>query len=118
MTLWHGLNVVCHSTSKCLEDQLHFPPPDLSSLGWIGIKTRSTFPLNNIEKNHLFLRDNDRGNACLHVKSLQSCPALWNPMDYSPPGSSFIRFSRQEYWSGIPCPPPDDLPDPGIEPRD
>ena len=25
-------------------------------------------------------------------------------------------FSRQEYWSGLPCPPPGDLPDPGIEP--
>ena len=24
-------------------------------------------------------------------------------------------FSRQEYWSGFPCPPPRDLPDPGIE---
>ena len=27
-----------------------------------------------------------------------------------------IEFSRQEYWSGLPCPPPGDLPDPGIEP--
>ena len=25
------------------------------------------------------------------------------------------RFSRQEYWSGLPCAPPGDLPDPGIE---
>ena len=25
-------------------------------------------------------------------------------------------FSKQEYWSGLPCPPPGDLPDPGIEP--
>ena len=24
---------------------------------------------------------------------------------------------RQEYWSGLPCPPPGDLPNPGIEPR-
>ena len=24
-------------------------------------------------------------------------------------------FSGQEYWSGLPCPPPGDLPDPGIE---
>ena len=24
---------------------------------------------------------------------------------------------RQEYWSGLPCPPPGDLPDPGIEPE-
>ena len=26
-------------------------------------------------------------------------------------------FSRQEYWSGLPFPSPEDLPDPGIEPR-
>ena len=27
------------------------------------------------------------------------------------------RFFRQEYWSGLPCTPPGDLPNPGIEPR-
>ena len=26
-------------------------------------------------------------------------------------------FSGQEYWSGLPCPPPGDLPNPGTEPR-
>ena len=28
-----------------------------------------------------------------------------------------MKFSRQEYWSGLPFPSPGDLPDPGIEPR-
>ena len=28
-----------------------------------------------------------------------------------------MGFSRKEYWSGLPCPPPGDLPNPGIEPR-
>ena len=28
-----------------------------------------------------------------------------------------LGFSRQEYWSGLPCPPPGDLPDLGTEPR-
>ena len=27
-----------------------------------------------------------------------------------------MEFSRQEYWSGFPCPSPGDLPNPGIEP--
>jgi len=27
-----------------------------------------------------------------------------------------IEFSRQEYWSGLPCPPPGDIPNPGIKP--
>ena len=26
-------------------------------------------------------------------------------------------FSRQEHWSGLPCPPPGDLPNPGIDPE-
>ena len=33
------------------------------------------------------------------------------------PGSSAWGFSRQEYWSGLPCPLPGDLPYPGIELR-
>ena len=39
-----------------------------------------------------------------------------NPMDCSPPSSSVHGISRQEYWSGLPFPPPGDLPDPGIKP--
>ena len=27
-----------------------------------------------------------------------------------------MEFTRQEYWSGLPCPPPGDLPDPRIKP--
>ena len=47
---------------------------------------------------------------------VQSCPALCDPMDYNPPGSSVMGFSRQEYWSGLPFPSSGDLPDPGIKP--
>ena len=57
--------------------------------------------------------------AWVHAKSLQSCPTLCNPMDCSPPGSSAhetAHDSRQEYWSRLSCPPPSDLPDPGMEP--
>ena len=42
----------------------------------------------------------------LCVLVTQSCPALCDPMDCSPPGSSAHTFSRQEYWSGLPCPSP------------
>ena len=27
----------------------------------------------------------------------------------------FMEFSRQEYWSGFPFPPPGDLPEPGLK---
>ena len=35
----------------------------------------------------------------------------------SQPGSSVHGIYRQEYWSGLPRPPPGDLPDPGIKPQ-
>ena len=31
--------------------------------------------------------------------------------------SQTMRFSRQGYWNGLPCSPPGDLPDPGMEPE-
>ena len=40
----------------------------------------------------------------------------YDPLDCSPQGSSGGDFSRQEYWSGLPFPPPGALPDPRIEP--
>ena len=51
--------------------------------------------------------------ACVCAKLVQSCPTLCDPMDCSPSGSS-MGFSRQEYWSGLPCPPPGDLSNPEI----
>ena len=55
-------------------------------------------------------------HICMHAKSLQSCLTLWDPMDRSLPVSLSMGFCRQEYWSWLPCPPPGDLPDLGIEP--
>ena len=54
--------------------------------------------------------------VCMPTKSLQSCPILCDPMDGSPPGSSVHGVSGQEHWSGLPWPPPGDLPDPEIKP--
>ena len=44
----------------------------------------------------------------------QSCLALQPHRACQVPLS--VEFSRQEYWSGEPCPSPGDLPAPGIEP--
>ena len=46
----------------------------------------------------------------------QSCLTLWNPRDLAYHAPPSMGFSRQEYWSGLPFPSPEDLPDPGIEP--
>ena len=46
----------------------------------------------------------------------KSCPTLATPwtVAYQAPWS--MGFSRQEYWSGLPFPSPEDRPDPGIKP--
>ena len=51
---------------------------------------------------------------CVHGKSLQSCPTLQPCGPHQAPLS--VGFSRQEYWSGLPCPPPGDLVNSGTEP--
>ena len=48
----------------------------------------------------------------------QSCPTLCDFMDCSLPARLLCpwEFSRKEYWSGLPCPIPGDLHNPGIKP--
>ena len=41
---------------------------------------------------------------------------LCGPMGRSPQPPLSVGFSRPEHWSRLPCSPPGDLPDPGIEP--
>ena len=55
--------------------------------------------------------------AAEHSKVPQSCPTLLRPpwtIAYQAPSS--MGFSSQEYWSGVPFPSPEDLPNPGMEP--
>ena len=49
-------------------------------------------------------------NCFTHV---QLYATLWTVAHQTPLS---MGFSRQEYWSGLPCAPPENLPDPGIEP--
>ena len=44
---------------------------------------------------------------------VQLCVTLWTVAHQAPLS---MGFSSQEYWNGLSCPPPGDLPDPGIEP--
>ena len=48
-----------------------------------------------------------------HFSRVQPFATLWTAACQA---SLSKGFSRQEYWSELPCPPPEDLPDPGIEP--
>ena len=55
-------------------------------------------------------------NECESV-SRSVVPALCDPMDYVAHQASLsMEFFKQEYWSGLPFPSPDELPNPGMEP--
>ena len=57
--------------------------------------------------------------VCVTAKSLQSYLTLCSPLDRSLVACQAplsMGFSRQEYWSELPWPPPGDLPNTGIEP--
>ena len=52
------------------------------------------------------------------AKLLYSCLTLCDPMDYIAHQVPLpMGFSRQEYWSGLPCPPPGDLLTQGLNPE-
>ena len=53
---------------------------------------------------------------CVRVCSLSRVQLFATPWTGAHQASLSIKFSRQEYWSGSPFPPPGDLPHPGIEP--
>ena len=48
-----------------------------------------------------------------HFSHVRLCATPWMVAHQAPLS---MGFSRQEYWSGLPFPPPEDLPFPGIEP--
>ena len=49
------------------------------------------------------------------VKSLTCVQHFATPWTVAHQAPQFMGFSKQEYWSGLPFPSPEDLPDPGIE---
>ena len=61
--------------------------------------------------------------VCVHkslcrvkVKVALACLTLWDLWTVAHQAPLSVGFSRQEYWSGLPCPSPGDFPDCGIEP--
>ena len=54
--------------------------------------------------------------ACICAQSFSSVPCFVTPWTVARQAPLSMGFSRQEYWSGLPFPPPGDLPDPGAEP--
>ena len=63
------------------------------------------------------IRDVATWSVGANVPSHFSCiPLFATPWTVACQAPLSMGFSRQEYWIGLPCPPPGDLPDPEIKP--
>ena len=54
--------------------------------------------------------------ACVHAQSLSRVWLFVTPRTVALQVPLSVEFFLQEYWRGLPFPPPGDLPDPGVEP--
>ena len=54
---------------------------------------------------------------CVHISRLSHVQLFATLLTIAHQAFLSMGFSRQEYWSGLPCYPPEDLPDPGIKPK-
>ena len=81
--------------------------PSIKILLWIHLSLSLTTILSMIQG--LMFPD-----VCC-AKSLQLGLNLCNLWTIAHQAPLFMRFSRQEYWSGLLCPPPEDLPNLGTE---
>ena len=65
---------------------------------------------------HLWGRTQSDTTEATQQQKQQACPTLCNSMDCSLPGSSVHGIFQVRILDGLPCPPPGDFPNPGIEP--
>ena len=61
--------------------------------------------------------NSSKSYGCVYGQSLSHILLFATPWTVAHQAPLSMGFSRQESWSGLPCPPPGDLPDPGIEPE-
>ena len=73
--------------------------------------------LDTLKNNHSNIQHTVSIFSSTLLVKLLSCVRLFaTPWTVAYQAPLSMRFSRQEYWSGLPFPSPGDLPDPGIEP--
>ena len=105
----HRQKFSCLTCIFCLKEQM--PPP----LCWVS---QRAFERQHHHHQQPFIEhslwDRHYGHVCM--LSWFSCVRPFvTPWTIAHQASLSMGFSRQEYWSGLLCPPPGDLPDSGIE---
>ena len=101
--------------TRCLDGITDLMDMSLSKL-WELVKEREVWHavVHGVTKWHDWVTEQQLESKILVT---QLCPTLCDPMGCVAHQSPLsLGFPRQEYWSGLPCPPPGSLPDPGIEP--
>ena len=100
--------------------------PTVSSCEWLKKTVKCNASPNKLQyhvafracNRHLLLNIKKQGEryACVlgHFSCVWLFVTLWTVAHQAPLS---MGFSRQEYWSGLPCLPPGSLPSPGIKPR-
>ena len=116
-----SLSKVCFAARILSQDMLQGPDPqNLERRGTVR-SFKSCHLIVQPAPNSLFwnfcsckcLRGGGSGGGGLGAKSCPTLVVSWTVAHQAP---LFMEFSRQDYWSGLPCPPPGDLLDPGIDP--
>ena len=77
----------------------------------------SVFSIEWFQNKYLLEKRNENiGEHCCYCLVAKLCPTLVNPWIVACQAPPSMGFPRQENWSGLPFPSPEDLPNPGIEP--
>ena len=118
-----GCSILCHWGPCCLSVVLVAQPCltlcDPMDCTPAGSSVHGTSQAGMLEWVAIFF---SRSPSCVWTKlcvlscfsHIQLCSTLRTVACQSPQS---MGFSRQESWSGLPCPPPGNLPDPGIKPE-
>ena len=93
----------------------------LTDFTFLGSKLTVDCDCSHGIKRRLFLGKKAMINLVYHITCLLGCFShvrlFVTPWTVACQTFLSMRFSGQEYWNGLPCPPPGDLPNPGIEPE-
>ena len=117
--LWHPWGQAKSSQTFAVEDHTmgDFPAPNTPKWGSTRLVDWPDATLPSIQSSQVQGKHNPENQSLHALLSRFSCArhfaTLWTIAHQAPPS---MGFSRQEYWSGLPCPPPGDLPDPGVKP--
>ena len=80
---------------------------------WLGNKSRHWFETSTSKCLFGNCTHSDKSLLTCHFSHVRLFATPWTVAHQAPLS---MGFSRQEYWSGLPFPSPEDLPNPGIEP--